>query len=146
MTIGEKLTKLRKEQNLTQEQFAELLNVSRQSVSKWELGTSYPETEKLIRISKLFGCSMDYLLKDEVEQMDLSISSANDEAHSNRVKAAFLTYLSFPPLFGFIVAIFSMILQLRKVHNKTQIFLTVLGFLFSLELTTLMVLGIVLEL
>ena len=37
MTIGEKLTKLRKEQNLTQEQFAELLKVSRQSVSKWEL-------------------------------------------------------------------------------------------------------------
>ena len=73
MTMGEKLAKLRREHNLTQEQFAELLMVSRQSVSKWELNTTYPDTEKLIRISKLFDCSLDYLLKDEIEQMDINV-------------------------------------------------------------------------
>ena len=64
MTFGNKLSALRKENNYTQEQLAELLGVSRQSISKWESGTAYPETEKLIRISTLFDCSLDYLLRD----------------------------------------------------------------------------------
>lgn len=64
MNFGDKLAKLRKEQNYTQEQLAALLGVSRQSVSKWESNTAYPETEKLIRLSDLFGYSLDYLLKD----------------------------------------------------------------------------------
>ena len=66
MTFGEKLSKLRKEKNYTQEQLAELLGVSRQAVSKWEADAAYPQTETLIEIGKLFDCSMDYLLKDEI--------------------------------------------------------------------------------
>lgn len=65
MTFGEKLSKLRKENNYTQEQLANILEVSRQSVSKWESDLSYPETDKLIRMAKLFHCSTDYLLRDE---------------------------------------------------------------------------------
>ena len=68
MTFGDKLSKLRKEANYTQEQFAELLGVSRQSVSKWESGVTYPETEKLVRIAKLFSCSVDYLLGESNEE------------------------------------------------------------------------------
>ena len=68
MTLGEKLSRLRKEQNYTQEQLADLLGVSRQSISKWESNVAYPETEKLIELGKLFGCSMDYLLKDEITE------------------------------------------------------------------------------
>lgn len=67
MTLGDKLSKLRKENNYTQEQLADFLGVSRQAVSKWESDTTYPETDKLIRLSELFGCSLDYLLKDGVE-------------------------------------------------------------------------------
>ncbi|MBQ4107828.1 MAG: helix-turn-helix transcriptional regulator, partial [Clostridia bacterium] len=62
MTFGEKLAKLRKENNYTQEQLADKLDVSRQSVSKWESDVAYPETDKLIKLSKLFHCSIDYLL------------------------------------------------------------------------------------
>lgn len=65
MTLGGKLAKLRRENNFTQEQLAELLGVSRQAISKWESDAAYPETEKLIRLGKLYGCSMDYLLLDE---------------------------------------------------------------------------------
>ena len=68
MTLGEKIAKQRKAQNLTQEQLAELLGVSRQSISKWESNLAYPETDKLIRLGKIFDCSMDYLLKDEITQ------------------------------------------------------------------------------
>ena len=66
MTLGEKLSKLRKEYNYTQEQFADILGVSRQSISKWESDIAYPETDKLIELGKLFDCSMDYLLKEDV--------------------------------------------------------------------------------
>lgn len=67
MTLGEKLAKLRKENNYTQEQLAEILDVSRQSVSRWESDIAIPETDKLIKLGELYHCSMDYLLKDEVE-------------------------------------------------------------------------------
>lgn len=67
MTFGDKLAKLRREQNYTQEQLAGILDVSRQSISKWESDLAYPETDKLIKICELFGCSSDYLLLDICE-------------------------------------------------------------------------------
>lgn len=72
LTLGKKIAKQRKEICYTQEQLAEILGVSRQSISKWELDIVYPETDKLIELGKLFDCSMDYLLKEEVvEKMGL---------------------------------------------------------------------------
>ena len=65
MEFREKLQNLRKSQGMSQEKLAELLNVSRQAVSKWESGQGYPETEKLIKISEMFNVSLDYLLKNE---------------------------------------------------------------------------------
>lgn len=67
MTLGDKLAKLRKENNYTQEQLAGILGVSRQSVSKWESNIAYPETDKLLKLGELYNCSMDYLLKDNNE-------------------------------------------------------------------------------
>lgn len=64
MTLGEKLSILRKENNYTQEQLADILSVSRQSVSKWESNIAYPETDKLIRLSTLFNVAIDDLIKD----------------------------------------------------------------------------------
>ncbi len=68
MTLGEKIAKQRKELNYTQEQFADILGVSRQSVSKWEANIAYPETDKLIKMGKMFDCSMDYLLNDDITE------------------------------------------------------------------------------
>lgn len=67
MTFGEKLYKLRKSHGLSQEALAEKLNTSRQAVSKWENNNGYPETEKIILISKLFQVKLDDLLIDERE-------------------------------------------------------------------------------
>lgn len=69
MSIGDKLAKLRKDNNYTQEQLAEILGVSRQSVSKWESDIAYPETDKLIKLSELYNCSIDYLIKDDAENV-----------------------------------------------------------------------------
>jgi len=62
MSFGEKLTKLRKEKGMSQEDLANNLNVSRQAVSKWESNNSYPETDKIVAICKLFSVSMDELI------------------------------------------------------------------------------------
>ncbi len=70
MTTGEKIAALRKKNNMTQEQLAEVLGVARQSVSRWEMDVAFPETEKLIKLSKLWDCSIDFLLSEEsLEQM-----------------------------------------------------------------------------
>lgn len=142
MTCGEKITIIRKENNLTQEQFAEMLNVSRQSVSKWELGTSFPDTEKLIRISKLFSCSLDYLLKDEIESKDVNQLQESDHARRSYYLGAFLSYLSFAPIIGFIAGIYGIYHQKQTINNSTMIKLSIAGIIVSLTLTTIMILGI----
>lgn len=67
MTFGEKLQKLRAREGLSQDGLAELLNVSRQAVSRWERDETMPETEKVVRISDQFHVTTDYLLKDGPE-------------------------------------------------------------------------------
>ncbi len=78
MNIGEKITKLRKNSNITQEELADLLNVSRQSISRWELGISFPETDKLIKLSKILNCSIDYLLDDNYQMNNGFVNLNND--------------------------------------------------------------------
>jgi len=68
MTLSEKIHQLRKQKGLSQEELASQLTVSRQAISKWELGESVPDTENVVQISKLFGVSTDYLLLDSHEQ------------------------------------------------------------------------------
>lgn len=65
MSFSEKLYILRSRLNLSQAALAEGLNVSRQTISKWELGSSYPEIDKLVAISDFFHVTTDYLLKDD---------------------------------------------------------------------------------
>ena len=65
MNLGEKLLKLRKEKGLSQEALAEQIKTTRQAISKWENNQGYPETEKLLQLSNIFGMSVDYLLKDD---------------------------------------------------------------------------------
>lgn len=64
MSFAENLKYLRKQQNITQEQLAEILTVSRQAVSKWESGFGYPETEKILILSKELNVSLDYLFSE----------------------------------------------------------------------------------
>ena len=67
MTFCEKLTDLRRRSGMSQEQLADRLGVTRQSVSKWESGTAMPELVKLISLSEFFDVSVDYLVKDWIE-------------------------------------------------------------------------------
>lgn len=84
MTLGDKIQMLRKKSSLSQEKFAEIMNVSRQAVSKWELDQSYPEMNKLIDISDYFGISLDYLVRD----INTDNTSVNDKRLSITTKDA----------------------------------------------------------
>ena len=62
MSMGARVAQERRKQNLTQEQLAEKLGVTRQAVSRWESDTAYPETDKIVRMAAIFSVSCDYLL------------------------------------------------------------------------------------
>lgn len=72
MILSDKIINLRKRMGWSQEELAEKLSVSRQSVSKWELGAAIPDLDKVIKLADLFGVSTDYLLKDEKETVEYS--------------------------------------------------------------------------
>lgn len=67
MGLAEKITVLRNQRGYTQEKLAAELQVSRQAISKWELGATLPDTDKLIQLSEYFNVSIDYLLKDNIQ-------------------------------------------------------------------------------
>ena len=72
MDFSEKLLTLRKSRNLTQEELAEQLDVSRQSVSKWESGQAVPELDKIVALSRIFDVTTDYLLKpSEIDELSV---------------------------------------------------------------------------
>lgn len=67
-----KIIMLRKKYGWSQEELAERLDISRQSVSKWESGASIPDLERIVSMSQLFGVTTDYLLKDEMEETEFT--------------------------------------------------------------------------
>lgn len=67
MTIGQKIIQLRNSRGISQEKLAELMGVSRQSISKWEMEQSVPQIDKILQISEIFGLSCDDLLQDKIE-------------------------------------------------------------------------------
>ena len=74
MILADKIMQLRKKAGWSQEELAEQLGVTRQSVSKWEGAQSIPDLEKVVQMSRLFGVSTDFLLKDELETEDRALS------------------------------------------------------------------------
>ena len=72
MILSEKIMMLRKKSGWSQEDLAERLDISRQSVSKWESGASIPDLERIVNMSQLFGVTTDYLLKDEIEEAEFA--------------------------------------------------------------------------
>ena len=108
MIFADKLIALRKKSSWSQEELAEKLGVTRQSVSKWEGAQSVPDIDKILQLSRLFGVTTDYLLKDELGEPEytavddapalrkVTLAQANDyltQAHANAPKMALATAL-----------------------------------------------------
>lgn len=91
MILADKIIKLRKKNGWTQEELAEKVNVSRQSVSKWEGAQSVPDLDKILQLSQIFGVSTDYLLKDEMEEEFVAEASALLQEGDGEVKVRRVT-------------------------------------------------------
>ena len=88
MILADKIMNLRKKACMSQEELADKLNVSRQSVSKWESAQSIPDLDKIIALSKIFGVSTDFLLKNEIEMQDPIEDNTNYESNTKKVSLA----------------------------------------------------------
>ena len=85
MTLGQRIQELRKKQGLSQEALGEKLGVSRQSISRWEMDGAVPEVDKLIALSKLFGVSLNDLLRVEEPEGRTAEGPAQSQAHDRRL-------------------------------------------------------------
>lgn len=88
MIFADKLIQLRKKNGWSQEELAEKLNVSRQSVSKWESAQSIPDLKKILQLSQIFDVSTDYLLKDELETTEYNPSTSEADIFENQADSA----------------------------------------------------------
>ena len=92
MILADKIISLRKKAGWSQEELAAQLNVTRQSVSKWEGAQSVPDMDKVVQMSRLFGVTTDFLLKDELETEEYGeVSSVSTLRRVSMAEAA--TYL-----------------------------------------------------
>lgn len=89
MKFCDKLIKLRKKNNLSQEQFADKLGVSRQAVSKWESGGTYPDMEKMIKMCKILNCNLEDLMDDGV------IKESNEQKNKMNFESYFHSFLNY---------------------------------------------------
>lgn len=91
MNLADNLKKIRKEHNLSQEQLAEQLGVSRQSVSKWESGSAYPEMDKMLQLCQIFNLNIDELLNQDIKEVNNNKQSKNN---INKFIDDFLDYIT----------------------------------------------------
>ena len=119
MELSKKIYQLRKLSGMTQEQLAEKLNISRQTLSKWENGTSIPDVESVVRLSTLFHTSLEELLLDEnrVEEEKTQITLEDMmriNAHNRRMNLLLCSGLLFLAI-GIIIAAFE-----RMIETTTE--------------------------
>ena len=83
MDLGKKIMTMRNEKNLSQEQLAEKLNITRQTISNWENGKFYPDIDSLVNLSKFFNVSLDVLLSYDDKVLDY-LKDSTDIVKSNK--------------------------------------------------------------
>jgi len=106
MNIGEKLKRARVEANITQETLAEILAVSRQTISNWENGRSYPDIASIIVLSDVYNITLDSLLKGD-EKIIKHLKESTDTVKSNKlvIVASLLAFIFFS-IFSYLVVVY----------------------------------------
>ena len=95
MILADKIIHLRKKSAMSQEELAEKMNVSRQSISKWESAQAVPDLKRIIALSQIFGVSTDYLLKDELEEADAAEGGTMDAPGDDAIPVSMDTALQY---------------------------------------------------
>ena len=132
MSFGENLQFYRKRNDITQEQLAEQMSVSRQTISKWESENSYPEMEKLLQLCDMFGCTMDVLLRGNVQE-SLQEDTAGYDRHMNRFSVKIVAGIGVI-LFGLILQILGEAFHMPDYFvNTIFLFVAMTGILIIIE-------------
>lgn len=113
--FSEKLKQLRKTNGISQEQLAEKAGVSRQTISKWESGEVLPDTENALLLSKIFGVSLDYLLKDEESPKDPDTEKEKPKKKASKKVFALCFVLLGVLLFGTLVTLSQIVPSRQEV-------------------------------
>lgn len=121
MNLPEKLVLLRKQKGLTQQELAETLQVSRQAISRWEVGSAAPSTDNLKELSNLYDVSVDYLLGDD--SGDISVPSDTQEKPKQNVqfgsnKKMHLVIIALSLVLAIVIVICSTIVHLQKEEEN----------------------------
>lgn len=119
MNLSAKLTSLRKQKGLTQMDLAEKLNVSRQAISRWEVGTAVPSTDNLKVLSELYGVTVDYLLNDDTVPISKEREPISVNERNKPKTRKFMMLLLFA-VDAIVVAIIASILTIVSIQNKDQ--------------------------
>lgn len=120
MPLHTKLIALRKQKGLTQLDLAELLNISRQAISRWEVGAAVPSTDNLKVLGELYGVSVDYLLTDDTtEATESTLSAVENSANKEPVKKR-TKYIPFLICITFIVIAVVILIGALVPRNQNQ--------------------------
>lgn len=156
MTFGEKLQKLRRESALSQEKLAEQLHVSRQAISKWELGTAAPDTDNIVRLSKFFQVPLEYLMLEDCidpsqamgwrtqPQAPPEVPQAPEKRPSWWTKGKPIWFVLAGFLLEFLTFLFSYDVQARELKLYGRCYSDAYEYMLHLPLSLLTILGIVL--
>jgi len=133
MKLADKILNLRKAYGMSQDDLAEKLNVSRQAISRWEMGTAQPDTPNVLQLSKLFDVTTDYLLNDDYESdRDVPVVKETEittKAEANRQLAfILLTGLNVMILFHQLIACFVLQNAILSLGGTMLSIATVVGF------------------
>ena len=122
MKLSDKLITLRKENGWSQEDFAEKLDVSRQAISRWENGTALPDAQNILRISKLFNVTADYLLNDNYEcGIDIpTVETATEEIKPSVRKKKYLYWYLIPAICVIILSLCAIMEVVKSANNPTN--------------------------
>lgn len=127
MKIGEKLKSARQQSHLTQETVADLISVSRQTISNWENEKSYPDIINLIKLSDLYDVSLDTLLKGDGKIIEHLDKTTNIVKSNQKLQTFLLTYL----------LMISSLLLLSLIFLKSYYFFLLLSFVMILSVLIL---------
>ena len=142
MKIGDKIYKLRKENNLSQEELANKLNVSRQTVSKWELGDSCPDFDKIVPLCDIFNISTEELLRGKDVNNNFENNDIQNNTKSNTILKSLLYSIA---VFILFIAFVSAAIMDDFLHLNSGLvgasFLTLIGLSVSIFVFTHLVFG-----
>lgn len=142
MEFGKKLLLLRKEKNISQENLAESIHVSRQAISKWEQGITVPDTDNIVQLSKFFQIPIEYLLLDEYDSLE-QVQSAHIQKPTifNDTKNVFFI------IGGLILEVLAIcltyVMQFYDMQINGSCFTNPFNYLWHLPLILIVIMGII---